>query len=80
LIDNRVTEILNKVPGLGDIPILGNLFKSKSFNKSKTELLVIVTPHIVKPLNPDQAPHGPNFPQPFLDQASPAQPSAPASK
>jgi pilus assembly protein CpaC len=80
LMDNRVTEILNKVPGLGDIPILGNLFKSKSFNKSKTELLVIVTPHIVKPLNPDQTPHGPNFPQPFLDQASPAQPPAPASK
>jgi pilus assembly protein CpaC len=80
LVDNRVTEIMSKVPGIGDIPVLGNLFKSKSFNKNKTELLVIVTPHIVKPLNQDQVPHGPNFPQPFLDQVAPGQSTAPASK
>jgi Flp pilus assembly secretin CpaC len=48
-------------------------------NKTKNELLVIVTPHIVHPLNPDQAPHGPNFPEPFLDQVSPAQRKAPGS-
>jgi pilus assembly protein CpaC len=80
LVDNRVTELLSRLPGLGDIPVLGKLFQSKSFNKSKTELLVIVTPHIVRPLGPDQVPHGPNFPQPFLDQVSPAQSTAPASK
>jgi pilus assembly protein CpaC len=81
LVDNRVTELLNKIPGLGDIPVLGKLFQSKSFSRSKSELLVIVTPHIVRPLNPDQVPHGPNFPQPFLDQVSPAQGSnTPASK
>ena len=80
LIDNRVTEITSKVPGLGDVPILGKLFQSKSFNKSKTELLVIVTPHIVRPFTPDQVPHGPNFPKPFLDQTPPAQSAAPASK
>jgi pilus assembly protein CpaC len=78
LVDNRVTETLSKIPGIGDIPVLGKLFQSKSFNKSKTELLVIVTPHIVRPLNQDQVPHGPNFPQPFLDQVSPAK--SPASK
>lgn len=72
LVDNRVTELLSKVPGLGDIPILGKLFQSKSFNKSKNELLVIVTPHVVRPLNPDQVPHGPSFPQPFLDGPAPA--------
>ena len=81
LVDNRVTELLSKVPGLGDIPVLGKLFQSKSFNRSKSELLVIVTPHVVRPLNPDQVPHGPNFPQPFLDQVSPAPGSnTPASK
>ena len=80
LVDNRVTELMSKIPGIGDIPILGKLFHSKSFNKSKNELLVIVTPHIVRPLNPDQVPHGPNFPQPFLDQIAPAQTPAPGSK
>ena len=80
LVDNRVTEILSKVPGIGDIPVLGKLFQSKSFNKSKNELLVIVTPHVVRPLNPDQVPHGPNFPQPFLDQITPGQKPAPGSK
>jgi pilus assembly protein CpaC len=79
LVDNRVTELLNKLPGLGDIPILGKLFQSKSFSKSKSELLVIVTPHIVRPLNQDQAPHGPNFPQPFLDQITPDKAKTPGS-
>ena len=80
LVDNRVTEILSKIPGIGDIPVLGKLFQSKSFSKSKNELLVIVTPHIVHPSSPDQAPHGPNFPQPFLDQISPAETKSPGSK
>ena len=80
LVDNRVTEILSKVPGIGDIPILGKLFQSKSLSKSKNELLVIVTPHIVHPAGPDQAPHGPNFPQPFLDQITPADGKSPGSK
>src|SRR6266404_773621 len=71
LVDNRVTELLSKIPGIGDIPILGHLFQSKSLNKSKNELLVIVTPHIVRALSPDQVPHGPNYPQPFLDQITP---------
>jgi len=80
LVDNRVTELMSKIPGLGDIPILGKLFQSKSLNKSKNELLVIVTPHIVRPLNPDQVPHGPNYPQPFLDQITPDQRKSPGSK
>jgi pilus assembly protein CpaC len=80
LVDNRVTEILSKIPGIGDIPILGKLFQSRSFTKSKNELLVIVTPHVVHPLSPDQVPHGPNFHQPFLDQITPAQQKTPDSK
>lgn len=80
LVDNRVTELMSKIPGLGDIPILGKLFQSKSLNKSKNELLVIVTPHIVRPLNPDQVPHGPKYPQPFLDQITPDKGKTPGSK
>src|SRR5580700_4175826 len=66
LMDNRLTEIANKIPGLGDIPILGNLFKSKNAQKSKTELMVLCTVHRISPNN--QAPAGPNDPQPFLDK------------
>jgi pilus assembly protein CpaC len=50
LLDNRVTEIMNKMPGLGDIPFFGKLFQSRSRSKQKTELLVIVTPEIVRPI------------------------------
>ena len=66
LMDNRLTEIANKFPGLGDIPILGNLFKSKNLQKSKTELMVLCTVHRISPNN--QPPVGPNDPQPFLDK------------
>ena len=43
LMDNRVTDIYNKIPGLGDIPILGNFFRSKSLQKSNSELMVLCT-------------------------------------
>ncbi len=48
------TRSLRKVPGIGDIPILGSLFRSKSFRKDETELLIVVTPQIVKPTTPDK--------------------------
>ena len=50
LLDNRITDSLGKVPGIGDIPILGQLFRSKNLNHSVTELIVIVTPTVVDPL------------------------------
>jgi pilus assembly protein CpaC len=65
LIDNRLTTISDKIPGLGEIPILGNLFKSKNAQKSKTELMVLCTVHRIAPSN--QEPAGPAYPQPFLD-------------
>lgn len=65
LIDNRVTDIWNKIPGLGDIPILGNFFKSKSASKSNSELMVLCTVHRISPST--QAPPGPKNPQPFID-------------
>jgi pilus assembly protein CpaC len=66
LIDNRVTDLYNKIPGLGDIPILGNLFKSKNLQKQKTELMVLCTVHRISPST--QPPAGPNYPQPFMDK------------
>lgn len=65
LLDNRVTDIYNKIPGLGDIPILGNLFRSKSFQKSNTELMVLCT---VKRISPNgEPPTLPKYPVPFMD-------------
>lgn len=51
LLDNSLTHNVNKIPILGDIPILGALFRSESIQQNKSELLVLVTPHIVQPLN-----------------------------
>jgi len=66
LIDNRVTDIWNKVPGLGDIPILGAFFKSKSIQKSNSELMVLCTVHRISPNA--ETPSGPKNPQPFMDK------------
>jgi pilus assembly protein CpaC len=67
LMDNRVTDLVNKVPGLGDIPIIGNFFRSKSQQKSNAELMVLCT---VKKITPEmKAPAGPTNPQPFLDDS-----------
>jgi pilus assembly protein CpaC len=65
LIDNRVTDTWNKVPGLGDIPILGAFFRSKSISKSNSELMVLCTVHRISPNN--EAPPGPTNPQPFIN-------------
>jgi len=51
LLDRRTTEKLSKMPGIGDIPILGELFKARDINKSFTELMVIITPVLVDPLS-----------------------------
>ena len=50
LLDNRDTESFTKVPGLGDIPFFGKLFRSRTINKNNTELIVLVTPEIVRPI------------------------------
>ncbi len=66
LIDDRVTDQLSKIPGLASIPILGALFKTRLERKSKSELVVIVTPEIVEPINPGQKVPGPEFPREFM--------------
>ena len=50
LLQDDLREIVSKVPMLGDIPVLGTLFRSSSYQEKKTDLLVAVTPHIVKPV------------------------------
>jgi len=55
LIKNNITENIKRFPILGEIPILGALFRSSSYQTEKTELLFVVTPRLVKPLPPDYA-------------------------
>lgn len=66
LIDNRVTDLYNKIPGLGDIPILGNFFKSKSAQRTNSELMVLCTAHRISPSM--QAPPLPVNPKPFMEK------------
>jgi pilus assembly protein CpaC len=74
LIDQRLTEAALKVPILGDIPILGRLFRSRASNESRSELLVMVTPRLVEGLSPNEVPAGPDFPVPFRIPGDETQP------
>jgi pilus assembly protein CpaC len=51
LLNNNSQNSVQKAPGLGDLPVLGNLFKSTSFQKGETELVIVVTPYLVKPVD-----------------------------
>jgi len=75
LLDDRVTENLSQIPGLAHLPILGALFKSRSVNRSKTELVVVVTPETTNPLSPGDPKPLPHMPREFLpDEPVPSQP------
>jgi pilus assembly protein CpaC len=52
LIDNRVAETVNRIPGLSSIPLLGKIFTSHNKSKNNTELLVLVTPEFPTPFDP----------------------------
>lgn len=67
LLDQNTTETLSKIPGLGDIPILGRFFQSKLVSKANSELIVIVTPEMVAPVPAGQAAPSLPFPGKFLD-------------
>lgn len=54
LINENLRETVTKFPGLGDLPGIGALFRSQSFQKGETELLILVTPHLVKPMLPGE--------------------------
>jgi pilus assembly protein CpaC len=79
LLDNTITESLNKIPGIGDIPLLGKLFQSHTRTKSNTELLILVTPELVRPI-PAGVPlpeiRGPQEYLPGTAQSAPRTPGA----
>jgi len=66
LLDNQTTDNLSKVPGIGSIPVLGKLFQSKNVSRTGNELLVIITPELVRPLPEGQATPEIKFPKTFL--------------
>ena len=66
LINNQSQDDTAALPILSQLPIIGHLFKSKAERKERTELLVIVTPRLVRPLNPDEVPPMPTLPTRFL--------------
>jgi pilus assembly protein CpaC len=77
LLDNRVTDTFEKIPFIGDIPILGKLFQSKSVSKTNTELIIIVTPELVRPVPAGQPVPALNFPKPFLAPNTSTYPATP---
>ena len=66
MLDQNMNETLRRVPGIGDIPILGYLFRSQAYQKNATELVVMITPHIVRRDSPGVTPNLPGLVQPFL--------------
>jgi len=81
LLNHTATETLQKVPGIGDIPILGLLFRSKAAQKNRTELVVMITPEIVQRNSPGVTNELPRLQEPYLgplqpDKAAPYVPPA----
>jgi len=68
--DNRMTETINKIPGLANIPLLGKLFTSRAASRNNSELLVIVTPEVVRPIPAGQPLPSLNMRSPFLTKNS----------
>jgi pilus assembly protein CpaC len=65
-----MSETLNKIPGLGDVPLLGKLFQTRALSRKNSELLVMVTPEVVRPLPSDQTPPDLNWPKKFMEPNS----------
>src|SRR5436190_1656674 len=83
LLNNTVSKTLSKVPGIGNIPILGLLFQSQSAQKDRTELVVMITPEILPNNSNGVTPNLPRAPEPFLPPIDPKkafEPPAPAFK
>ena len=80
LVNDQVVEQFSKMPGLGDLPILGAFFRSRSISKSKDELLIMVTPHIMHLDSQEKLPPGPAFPDTFLKSSPAAKGTPPSDK
>jgi pilus assembly protein CpaC len=70
LLNKQITKAFSKIPGLGDIPILGKLFQSETFSKNNSELLIIITPELVRPLPAQQAVPELKWTVPFMSDNS----------
>jgi pilus assembly protein CpaC len=66
LLDKNFNETLDKIPGIGNIPLLGKLFQSRVLTKSNSELLILVTPELVRPIPAGQARPDVPMPKPFM--------------
>ena len=71
MLDKQITEAFSKIPGLGDIPILGKLFQSKTITKNNSELMIIITPEIVRPIPAQQPVPELKWTVPFMSDNSP---------
>jgi pilus assembly protein CpaC len=80
LLDNRETESFSKLPIIGEIPILGALFRSKVENRNRTDLVLLVTPEVTAPLNPNDPKPEITFPRDFLVRLDPTDILATAPK
>ncbi len=67
LMNNSLASTMHKIPGIGDIPILGNLFRSKAAQKDQTELVVMITPEILRSNSRGVTPDLPRTPEKFLE-------------
>ena len=67
LIDSSMSSTLQKIPGIGDIPILGRLFQSKAARKDRTELVVMITPEILRTNSPGVTNALPRISEPFME-------------
>src|SRR5438105_1364186 len=71
LMNNTMNKSMQKVPGIGDIPILGLLFRSEAAQKDRTELVVMITPHILRNNSPGVTNELPRTPETFLPPLDP---------
>ena len=77
LLDNQVTDNFSKIPGISNIPVLGKLFQTKSVSRSNSELMVIITPELVRPIPANQPVPDLNYPSQFMNKNSPISMSQP---
>ena len=80
LVDNRETDSFSKIPVLSSLPIFGSLFKVRAESKNRSELVMMITPEITEPLNPNDAKPLPTFPRDFLVRVEPGDLKPPAKK
>jgi pilus assembly protein CpaC len=77
LMNNTVNSTMSKIPGIGDIPILGHLFRSRAAQKNQTELVVMITPQILRANSPGLTTELPRLQEPFMPPMPPVPPSVP---